>query len=82
MRLDKLTVRLQEAMQEAIGLATEFGHQQVEPEHLFYTLLKQRGSLIASVFDLAILITYLSLFFPDCTYSEVFLKLVRYCRLS
>ena len=51
MRLDKLTIKLQEALQDAVGFATESGHQQVEPEHLFYTLLRQEDSIIASVLD-------------------------------
>ncbi|MFA5363175.1 MAG: ATP-dependent chaperone ClpB [Candidatus Omnitrophota bacterium] len=51
MRIDKMTVKLQEALQEAVSFATESGHQQVEPEHLFYALLKQEESLIASVLD-------------------------------
>jgi ATP-dependent Clp protease ATP-binding subunit ClpB len=51
MRLDKLTVKLQEALQEAISLAAESGHQQVEPEHLFYALLKAQESTIAAIFD-------------------------------
>jgi len=51
MRLDKMTVRLQEALEDAISLATESGHQQVEPEHLFYALLRQEDSVIASVLD-------------------------------
>ncbi|MCK9604583.1 MAG: ATP-dependent chaperone ClpB [Candidatus Omnitrophica bacterium] len=51
MRLDKFTVKLQEALQDAINFATESGHQQVEPEHLLYTCLKQEDSIIASVLD-------------------------------
>lgn len=51
MRLDKFTVKLQEALQEAAGFATESGHQQVEPEHLIYALLRQDDSILASVFD-------------------------------
>ena len=51
MRLDKLTVKLQEALQEAISFATESGHQQVEPEHLIYTLLRQQDSIMAGVLD-------------------------------
>jgi ATP-dependent Clp protease ATP-binding subunit ClpB len=51
MRLDKLTVKLQDALQEAISFAAESGHQQVEPEHLFYALLKQPESTIAAIFD-------------------------------
>jgi ATP-dependent Clp protease ATP-binding subunit ClpB len=51
MRLDKLTVKLQEAIQDAISFATESGHQQVEPEHLFYALLRQQDGIIVSLLD-------------------------------
>lgn len=51
MRLDKLTLKLQEALQEAISFATESGHQKLEPEHLVYTLLKGKESIIASVLE-------------------------------
>lgn len=51
MRLDKFTVKLQEALQEAISFATESGHQQVEPEHLFYACLRQEDNIISSVLD-------------------------------
>ncbi|MDD2751994.1 MAG: ATP-dependent chaperone ClpB [Candidatus Omnitrophica bacterium] len=51
MRLDKMTTKLQEALQDAISLATESGHQQVEPEDLIYTCLKQDESIIAAVLD-------------------------------
>ena len=51
MRLDKMTVKLQEAIQDAVSLATESGHQQVEPEHLLLALLRQQDSIIVSVLD-------------------------------
>ncbi|MCM8800598.1 MAG: ATP-dependent chaperone ClpB [Candidatus Omnitrophica bacterium] len=51
MRLDRLTVKLQEAIQEAINFATQSGHQQVEPEHIFYALLRQSESIILLVLD-------------------------------
>lgn len=51
MRLDKLTIKLQEALQEAINLAGEYQHQQVEPEHLVFALLKQEGSILLSILD-------------------------------
>ncbi|MFA5410914.1 MAG: ATP-dependent chaperone ClpB [Candidatus Omnitrophota bacterium] len=51
MRLDKLTIKLQEALQDALGFAAESGHQALEPEHLLYALLKQEDSIIASIFD-------------------------------
>jgi len=51
MNLNKLTLKVQEAIQDAIGLATESGHQQVEPEHLFSALVRQEESVVASVLD-------------------------------
>lgn len=51
MKFDKFTIKLQESLQDAINFATESGHQQVEPEHLLYSLLKQEDSIIAAVFD-------------------------------
>jgi ATP-dependent Clp protease ATP-binding subunit ClpB len=48
-RFDKLTIKLQEAVQEAISFATELGQQQIEPEHILYVLLKQEDSVVASV---------------------------------
>ncbi len=53
MRLDKMTVKLQEALQDAVSLAVESGHQQVEPEHLLLALLRQEESLLAAVVDKA-----------------------------
>ena len=43
--LDKLTVKSQEALQEAVRLASERGHAQVEPEHLLVSLLRQEGGV-------------------------------------
>ncbi len=51
MRLDKLTVKLQEALQDALSLATESHQQYIEPEHLLYILLRQEDSIVAQVFD-------------------------------
>ncbi|MDD5431838.1 MAG: ATP-dependent chaperone ClpB [Candidatus Omnitrophica bacterium] len=51
MRLDKFTTKLQEALQDAISLATESGHQQVEPEHLLVALLKQQDSIVAQTLE-------------------------------
>ena len=51
MRLDKFTIKLQEALQDAISFATESGQQQVEPEHLFYTLLRQQDGIVAAVLE-------------------------------
>jgi ATP-dependent Clp protease ATP-binding subunit ClpB len=41
MRLDKFTLRAQEAIQSAIELAERNQNQQVEPEHLLATMLEQ-----------------------------------------
>jgi ATP-dependent Clp protease ATP-binding subunit ClpB len=48
-KFDKLTNKVQEAVQEAISFATELSQQQIEPEHLIYVLLKQQDGIIASV---------------------------------
>ncbi len=41
MRLDKFTLKGQEAIEAAVALAERRQHQQVEPEHLLVTLLEQ-----------------------------------------
>ena len=51
MRLDKFTTKLQEALQAAIGFATESGHQQVEPEHLIYACMRQEDGIMPAVLD-------------------------------
>jgi ATP-dependent Clp protease ATP-binding subunit ClpB len=48
--LDKLTVKSQEALQDAVRLASERGHAQVEPEHLFAAFLRQEGGIAADLF--------------------------------
>ncbi len=53
MRLDKLTAKLQEAVQDALNIATEFGHQQVDPEHLVLALLKQKEGIVVTVLEKA-----------------------------
>ena len=51
MKLDKMTVKLQEALQGAALNASESGHQQVEPEHVLYAALRQEESILALVLD-------------------------------
>ena len=46
MRLDKLTVKAQEAIQAAQSLADQHGHQAVEPEHVLLALLQQREGVV------------------------------------
>ena len=48
--LDKLTVKSQEALQDAVRIASEAGHGQVEPEHLFLSLLRQEGGVATDLF--------------------------------
>ncbi len=45
MRLDKLTIKSQEALQEAQHLAEKYEHQQIEPEHVLEAILKQDGGI-------------------------------------
>ena len=47
--LDKLTVKSQEALQDAVRTASGSGHAQVEPEHLFAALLRQEGGVAADM---------------------------------
>ena len=42
MRLDKFTLKAQEAIQNSQEIASNRGHQQIEPEHLLSALLEQR----------------------------------------
>src|SRR4029453_11914951 len=45
MRMDKFTVKAQEAIFEPQNLAGQYGNQQIEPEHLFLALLDQEEGL-------------------------------------
>src|SRR5437762_8719773 len=49
MRLDKLTVKAEEALQAAQSLAGERGHQAVEPEHLLHALIAQKDGVVAPI---------------------------------
>src|SRR2546425_4045981 len=49
MRLDKFTVKAQEAMQAAQALAAQHNHQAIEPEHLLAALLQQREGVVGPV---------------------------------
>jgi len=49
MRLDKFTVKAQEAVAEAQSLAGQYGNQQIEPEHLLQALLSQEEGLTATI---------------------------------
>ncbi len=49
MRFDKFTIRGQEAVQEAIGVAEKNQNQQVEPEHLLVSMLEQKEGTLKPI---------------------------------
>ncbi|MFQ5686975.1 MAG: ATP-dependent chaperone ClpB [Candidatus Scalindua sp.] len=49
MRLDKFTIKAQEAIQEAQQFAASKGHQQLDPLHLLICLLKQQQGVVVPV---------------------------------
>jgi ATP-dependent Clp protease ATP-binding subunit ClpB len=53
MRLDKYTLKAQEAIQAAQELAEGRGHQALEPEHLLVALLEQREGIVRALFEKA-----------------------------
>ncbi len=46
MRIDKMTVKLQEALQEADSLAREYNHGSIGSEHLLHVLLAQEDGIV------------------------------------
>jgi ATP-dependent Clp protease ATP-binding subunit ClpB len=46
MRLDKFTIKAQEALQSAQSMADKLGHQEVLPEHVLAALLDQEEGII------------------------------------
>ena len=46
MKSDKLTVKSQEALQEAQKLAQQLNHQELTPEHLLAALIDQEGGIV------------------------------------
>ncbi len=51
MRLDKLTVKAQEALAGAQAIASEAGNAQIGPLHLLDALLKQEGGLVTPLLE-------------------------------
>ncbi|MGF7186655.1 ATP-dependent Clp protease ATP-binding subunit ClpB [Desulfitispora alkaliphila] len=51
MRLDKLTTKSQEALQLGQELALQYDHQEIKPEHLLLSLLKQHEGVVPKVFQ-------------------------------
>jgi ATP-dependent Clp protease ATP-binding subunit ClpB len=51
MDLNRLTQKSQEALQQAQGLATRHGHQQVDADHLLAALVEQEGGLVPRLLE-------------------------------
>jgi ATP-dependent Clp protease ATP-binding subunit ClpB len=51
MRFDKFTLKVQEAIQEAQMLAGSLGHQEIEPEHLLVSFLRQEEGIVGAVLE-------------------------------
>jgi ATP-dependent Clp protease ATP-binding subunit ClpB len=49
MRLDKLTLKAQEALQEAKNLADKYSHQQIDVEHLLLALVEQSEGIVVPI---------------------------------
>jgi ATP-dependent Clp protease ATP-binding subunit ClpB len=49
MRLDKFTIKAQEALQQAQGLADRNGHPEISSEHVLLALLDQREGIVTPV---------------------------------
>ena len=51
MRLDKFTIKAQEAVQNMQNIAQKYDHQQIDVEHLFLSLLEQKEGLILPLIE-------------------------------
>ncbi len=51
MRLEKFTIKNQEAIQKAVELAQELHHQQIEPEHLAVSLLHDTEGIVPAFLE-------------------------------
>jgi ATP-dependent Clp protease ATP-binding subunit ClpB len=49
MRFDRFTLKAQEAVQEAQGLAGKWNQQEILPAHLLYVLLTQEGGVVPAI---------------------------------
>ncbi|MEK7828221.1 MAG: ATP-dependent chaperone ClpB [Deltaproteobacteria bacterium] len=49
MRLDRFTIKSQDALQEAQSIAERHQHQQVDAEHLLLALIGQEGGIVAPI---------------------------------
>lgn len=46
MRMDRFTIKAQEALQQAQSRAEELGNQEIEPEHLLLALVEQKDGIV------------------------------------
>jgi ATP-dependent Clp protease ATP-binding subunit ClpB len=51
MRFDKLTLKSQEALQDAQSIAQKYNHQQIENEHLLLALIEQKEGIVSSLLE-------------------------------
>ena len=51
MNLNKFTLKAQEAIQSALQLAEQFGHQEITPAHVMAVLIKQPEGIIHSILN-------------------------------
>jgi ATP-dependent Clp protease ATP-binding subunit ClpB len=58
MKLDKFTIKSQEAIQDAVNIADSFKHQQVDPEHLVLAMLRQKDGIIPELVESLGISTY------------------------
>jgi ATP-dependent Clp protease ATP-binding subunit ClpB len=49
MRMDKLTLKAQDAIYNAQNYATENNHSEIQPEHLLKALVVQEGGIFTSI---------------------------------
>ncbi len=49
MRFDKMTLKVQEALQESQTLANKYGHQTIEVEHLLLALVRQQEGIVGAI---------------------------------
>ena len=51
MRLDKLTLKAQESLQEAKNIADKYNHQQIDVEHLLLALVEQPEGIVVPILE-------------------------------
>ncbi|HOM09849.1 MAG TPA: ATP-dependent chaperone ClpB [Spirochaetota bacterium] len=49
MRMDKLTLKSQNALYEAQNIATQYNHPEIQPEHLLYALVNQEDGIFRPI---------------------------------